>query len=44
MLRNDHEVITVALSSLRGERLTALRAVSLSAIPAIIQTMNDRKV
>jgi hypothetical protein len=33
------KVITIALGSL--QRLIALRAVSLSAIPAIIQTMND---
>jgi len=33
------KVITIALSSL--QRLIALRAVSLSAIPAVIQTMND---
>jgi hypothetical protein len=33
------EVITIALDSL--QRLIAMRAVSLSAIPAIIQTMND---
>jgi hypothetical protein len=39
MLRN--KVITVALGSLQLERLIALRAVSLTAIPAIIQTMND---
>jgi hypothetical protein len=38
MLRN--KIITVALGSLR--RLIALRAVSLFAIPAIIQTINDR--
>jgi Dimerisation and cyclophilin-binding domain of Mon2 len=36
--RND-KVITIALSSLR--RLIALPPVSLSAIPAFIQTMND---
>jgi hypothetical protein len=33
------KVITISLGSL--QRLIALRAVSLSAIPAIIQTMND---
>jgi hypothetical protein len=33
------KVISIALGSL--QRLIALRAVSLSAIPAIIQTMND---
>ena len=33
------KVITIALGSL--QRFIALRAVSLSAIPAIIQTMND---
>jgi hypothetical protein len=33
------KVIMIALGSL--QRLIALRAVSLSAIPAIIQTMND---
>jgi hypothetical protein len=33
------KVITIALSSL--QRLIALHAVSLSAIPAVIQTMND---
>ena len=33
------KVITIALGSL--QRLISLRAVSLSAVPAIIQTMND---
>jgi hypothetical protein len=33
------EVITIALGSL--QRLISLRAVSLSAVPSIIQTMND---
>jgi hypothetical protein len=33
------KVITIALGSL--QRLIAMRAVSLSAIPTIIQTMND---
>ena len=33
------KVITITLSSL--QRLISLRAVSLSAVPAIIQTMND---
>ena len=35
----NSKVITISLGSL--QRLIALRAVSLSAIPAVIQTMND---
>ncbi len=33
------KVITIALGSL--QRLIALRAISLSALPAVIQTIND---